>query len=201
MAELSNLPDQVLDLVERAAAALGRSDAWAALALEKTPALALGIAVMTMMLPLAVLGLALGRFGRTPRSPRPRAETIVRSGHAASPRTGALRTGTPATGEAPRWPADAWVEIVGGSIVWIGRRMVRIGRDDDNEIRLPAGTVHRHHAVIHHTEDADFMIKDLSSADGNGVVVNGRRVGTARLRHGDTVMLGEAILKFHLRPA
>lgn len=79
--------------------------------------------------------------------------------------------------------------------------MVRIGRDDDNEISLPVGTVHRHHAVIHHTDDAEFMIQDLSSADGNGVIVNGQRVGRVRLNHGDTVELGEAVLRFHLQSA
>lgn len=185
------MADTLISEFERVVAILRHGEAMAALAFEKTPALAFGITVMLAFLPLAVFGLAIGRMRTAHFSPRSSHESVVRT-----------RTpGATQTGEAPRWPADAWIEIVGGSIVWIGRRMVRIGRDADNEISIPAGTVHRHHAVIHHTEDADFMIRDLSSAEGNGVVVNGRRVGAARLRHGDTVVLGEAVLKFHLRPA
>jgi hypothetical protein len=154
-------------------------EVWAALAFEKAPALALGMAVMVAMLPLTAVGLALRR-----RSP---------SSSARPPQTAS-------SGALVGWPADAWIELAGGAVYKIGRRMVRIGRDDDNEIQIGAGSVHRHHAVIHRSEDAEFVIQDLSSAEGNGVVVNGRRVGSAALRHGDTVVLGDAILKFHLAP-
>ncbi len=190
MPDVSDLVDMLAAALEHAVALLRDSEVWLAIGFEKAPALVIGIAVMLALLPLTIIGRVLLRLRY-------------------SDLTLALRRGRPhpddttgRTADIAQWPADAWVELSGDvdrSSYWIGRRMVRIGRDDDNEIQLPIGTVHRHHAVIHHTDDAEFMIKDLSSADGNGVVVNGKRVGEARLRHGDTVVLGEAVLKFHLQ--
>lgn len=190
MPDTSDLVDMLAALIERVVALAREGEIWLTAGLDKTPALVIGIGVMLALLPLAVIGRVLHRMRF-------------------SDLTLAIRRGRPApddqtsrTSEVAQWPADAWVELTGSgdrTSYWIGRRMVRIGRDDDNEIQLPLGTVHRHHAVIHHTDDAEFMIKDLSSATGNGVVVNGKRVGEARLRHGDTVMLGEAVLRFHLQ--
>lgn len=191
MPDLSDIVDLLFGLVERALIVAQQAESWAAMAFEKAPALALGTALMLALLPLTAVGLAMRRA------------RISGSSRAFDSR-GGLRdkqSVTRGTSDAARWPADAWIELDGGKTYWVGRRMVRIGRGDDNEIRLRTGTVHRHHAVIHHTEDAEFMIKDLSSVEGNGVVVNGRRVGEARLRHGDTLVLGEAVLKFHLQPA
>lgn len=168
------------------------AEVWLDVGFAKAPALVIGIAAMLALLPLTLAGRLL-------------------AGWRYSELTLALRRGRPLredetsqTTAVPQWPADAWIELTDRgdqSTFWIGRRMVRIGRDDDNELQLPIGTVHRRHAVIVHTDDAEFLIKDLSSADGNGVVVNGKRVGEARLRNGDTVMLGEAVLKFHLQLA
>jgi pSer/pThr/pTyr-binding forkhead associated (FHA) protein len=62
-------------------------------------------------------------------------------------------------------------------------------------------TVHRYHAAVHRTDDAEFVITDLSSAGGNGVKVNGRAVSEARLEDGDVIELGLARLKFSARPA
>lgn len=191
MPDLSDIVDLIAAGVEHSVVLLRQGEVWAAVAFDKAPALALGMAGMLALLPLTVVGLAVRRARLPAMGP-----LLTRRGA-----TRGSRNATSGTTEAARWPADAWIELAGGKIFWIGRRMVRIGRDDDNEIRLGAGTVHRHHAIIHHTEDAEFMIKDLSSSDGNGVVLNGRRVGEARLRHGDTVILGDEVLKFHLQPA
>lgn len=188
MPDVSDLADMMAAALELAVAFLREAEVWLTIGLDRAPALLIGMGAMLALLPLCLIG-----------------RLLIRSRY--SELTLALRRGRPhpdaagPTPEVAHWPADAWVELAGNgtrSSFWIGRRMVRIGRGDDNEIQLPLGTVHRHHAVIHHTDDAEFMIKDLSSADGNGVVVNGRRVGEARLNHGDTVMLGEAVLKFHL---
>ena len=70
--------------------------------------------------------------------------------------------------------------------------MISIGRHQDNVIRLPDSTVHRYHAVIHRTEDARFVITDLSGEDGNGVRVNGARLAQAALADGDLIELGKA---------
>ena len=57
-------------------------------------------------------------------------------------------------------------------------------------------TVHRYHAVIRRTTDGDVVITDLSGADGNGVLINGKRIGEARLVKGDVIGIGEVKLKF-----
>ncbi len=81
----------------------------------------------------------------------------------------------------------------------IGRSLVRIGRESDNDIRLSAKTVHRYHAVIRRTTDGEVVITDLSGAQGNGVRINGTRVDEARLKKGDVINVGEVRLKFSSR--
>jgi pSer/pThr/pTyr-binding forkhead associated (FHA) protein len=83
----------------------------------------------------------------------------------------------------------------------IDRTMVRIGREEDNDICLSAHTVHRYHAVIRRTTEGEVVITDLSGDDGNGVLVNGVRVSEARLTKGDTIKVGEVKLRFDERPA
>lgn len=194
MRDSSDMADVPVRLADTAQAALRHAEAWLATALERAPALVLGVAFVMALVPLGILGGLLLRRRREGAADAAETETE------ADPAPGRGARSFPKT-EVARWPADAWVEIGDDAKYWIGRRTVRIGRDDDNEIRLDVRTVHRHHAVIHRTEDADFVIKDLSSADGNGVMVNGKRVGEARLNNGDLVVLGDAVLKFHLQPA
>ena len=79
--------------------------------------------------------------------------------------------------------------------------MVRIGRHEENDVRFGHKTVHRYHAVVHHTADGEFIIKDLSGANGNGVYVNGARVGERPLAPGDLVELGAIRLRFEARHA
>lgn len=80
-----------------------------------------------------------------------------------------------------------------------GALMVRIGREDDNDVCLTDPTVHRYHAVISWSPDAGFVISDLSSSDGNGVIVNDERVRRQRLNDGDIITLGTSKLTFRLR--
>lgn len=97
----------------------------------------------------------------------------------------------------------AWVSVEGKAAAPhpLDASLVRIGRHDDNDIRLPYSSVHRYHAVIHRTPEAHFVITDLTGRDGNGVVVNGERQIQARLASGDLIELGEARLKFECTPA
>ena len=44
------------------------------------------------------------------------------------------------------------------------------------------------------------VVTDLSGADGNGVLINGTRVGEGRLTQGDIVGIGEVRLKYDARP-
>lgn len=74
--------------------------------------------------------------------------------------------------------------------------LARIGREEDNEIRLMHPTVHRYHAMIRRDLAEGYEIADLSDEAGNGVLVNGERVAHRRLQHGDVIALGAARLLF-----
>lgn len=103
------------------------------------------------------------------------------------------------TGETPQLPGHAYLEVVGsrGARFTILRDMLRIGREEDNDIRIPSGAVHRYHAAIHRVDLGSYRITDLSGVEGNGVVVNGQRCADARLYDGDMIELGPGRLRFH----
>ncbi len=103
------------------------------------------------------------------------------------------------SGETPQLPGHAYLEVVGnrGARFAILRDMLRIGREEDNDIRIPSGAVHRYHAAIHRVDLGAYRITDLSGIEGNGVVVNGQRCADARLYDGDMIELGPGRLRFH----
>ncbi len=74
--------------------------------------------------------------------------------------------------------------------------MVRIGREEDNEIQLTHPTVHRYHALISRSFEDGYEIADLSDFQGNGVLINGVKVSHRRLFDGDVISLGAARLRF-----
>ncbi len=107
----------------------------------------------------------------------------------------------PATG-LPSISSQAWLTIEGkgyGTMPLAGHT-VRIGRHQDNDIRLTDSSVHRYHAVIERTPEEAFVIIDLSGKDGNGVLVNGARTAQALLADGDVIELGRMKLKFESAP-
>jgi hypothetical protein len=176
------------------------ADAWLQLhswfgdSFSRAPALMLVLAVLMALPPLAIAGLMMRRQRRSPDS------TVLIS--RPSLRGGAVqRSGVTARNEVSAWPTEAWVEFAGSSQRYvIGRAMLRIGRETDNDICRSEKTVHRYHAVIRRTTDGDVVITDLSGADGNGVLINGKRVGEGRLGKGDVISIGEVKLKFDSRP-
>jgi hypothetical protein len=76
------------------------------------------------------------------------------------------------------------------------RDMLRIGREEDNDIRIPRRGVHRYHAAIHREDYDDWHITDLSGLESHGLIVNGRRCREARLNDGDLIQLGPGKLRF-----
>jgi len=78
------------------------------------------------------------------------------------------------------------------------RDMLRIGREDDNDIRIPSRYVHRYHAAIHREDYDDWHITDLTGVESNGLIVNGKRCCEARLRDGDLIQLGPGKLRFRV---
>lgn len=174
---------------------------WVAASYARAPALVLGLAALLLVPPLALIGLwARGREADVTAEiseAQTRVQRVRRTTSTAEPRDGVR------TGHIPLRPLEAWVEVVGEVVsdapdqrYSLARTLLRIGRETDNDICLQDITVHRYHAAIHRTEDAEFVITDLSSAGGNGVVVNGRAVAEARLASGDMIELGNARLKF-----
>jgi hypothetical protein len=69
-----------------------------------------------------------------------------------------------------------------------------IGRATGADCVLRDPNVSRHHAELRRSPSGDWTIADLGST--NGVKVNGRRVGSTRLRPGDEVTLGTTTFVF-----
>jgi hypothetical protein len=109
-----------------------------------------------------------------PRSPPPAAESV-------------------APPPAPLVATRAIVDVDGRCYVLEGPRAT-IGRSRDADCVLRDPNVSRHHAELHRSPAGDWTIADLGST--NGVKVNGRRVGSTRLRSGDQVTLGTTTFVF-----
>ncbi len=74
---------------------------------------------------------------------------------------------------------------------------LHIGRDQDADLALDDDQVSRNHAVISQGEDIPSpMITDLDSF--NGTFVNGQRITSAELGHGDIVRVGSHVLMIQL---
>ena len=76
-------------------------------------------------------------------------------------------------------------------------RLTSLGRSVENEISLDDITVSRRHAVLEHTRDG-FTVHDNGSL--NGTYVNGERITTALLGHGDELQVGKFHFLFLLGP-
>jgi hypothetical protein len=74
--------------------------------------------------------------------------------------------------------------------------VIRLGRHETNDIRLAHASIHRHHAVIHHADDAAYAITDVSGISGNGLHINGQRIHASNLVAGDVITLGDVSLTF-----
>jgi hypothetical protein len=69
-----------------------------------------------------------------------------------------------------------------------------IGRSRDADCVVRDPNVSRHHAELRRSPTGEWTIADLGST--NGVKVNGRRVGSTRLKAGDQVTLGTTTFRF-----
>ena len=167
---------------------------WVSEGYQRAPALMLGLSVLLAVPPLALAG----RLASRRRHPPETTQLIGRRSSRDKPRPRLTTVRT----EVSAWPTQAWVEVESqpGKRYVIGRTLVRIGREEDNDICLAANTVHRYHAVIRRTTDGEVLITDLSGEEGNGVVVNGTQVAEARLKQGDAIRVGEVKLRFDAQP-
>ncbi|MBL8607835.1 MAG: FHA domain-containing protein, partial [Myxococcales bacterium] len=69
-----------------------------------------------------------------------------------------------------------------------------VGRGEDVDVRLNHTSVSRHHCAIDALDGGQFEVLDSGSA--NGIRVNGQEVKKALLAPGDTIELGDLILKY-----
>jgi len=79
-----------------------------------------------------------------------------------------------------------------GIVHVLGRRTT-IGRTPDNDLRINAEWISRHHAVVLQTS-VGTVLEDLNST--NGVLVNGLRVARRQLEAGDLVTFGKSNFRF-----
>ncbi len=174
-----------------------RLRAWILRNYRRAPALMLGLAAIVALPMLAVLGLIVRRLF-SPRAAPGRAVAPAPIGGHVGPATTVTRRRDGLT-----WPVDAWIEVDGdrGTRRPIVHDLMRIGREADNEIVLEDEHVHRYHAAIRRTEDAEILVVDLSPPDGAGVLLNGTKVSEARLRNDDVIILGGTRLRIIARPS
>lgn len=157
------------------------------------PALMLGLAMLIAVPVLAIASRTAVVLRRSPEATRRwRGSKVLEgdvkvamaenAGEAAIPRSG-----------------HAFLEIVGAANARFAilSDMLRIGREDDNDIRIPSSRVHRYHAAILREEFGCYHITDLTGFDGDGVLVNGKRCAQAQLNDGDVIELGPGCLRFH----
>jgi two-component system, cell cycle response regulator len=101
----------------------------------------------------------------------------------------------------PRMPAErapaCVVMIHGGQLgrrITLPDREITLGRDDDNFVHIALETISRRHARLF-VENGAHSIEDLGST--NGTFVNEQEIAhPIRLRNGDLVRCGSAVLKF-----
>jgi len=79
-----------------------------------------------------------------------------------------------------------------GIVQLLGKRTT-IGRTPDNDIRIDADFISRHHAVVL-VNGASTILEDLNST--NGSFVNGARISRRALMEGDLVTLGKSEFRF-----
>lgn len=95
-----------------------------------------------------------------------------------------------------------WIEVegvgAGAAKARLDGEMLRIGRERDNDICLDARSVHRYHALVHRTSEQEVLITDLSGEHGNGMWVNGTRLQSVALHHGDRIQLGQVRLRYEM---
>ena len=75
------------------------------------------------------------------------------------------------------------------------RQVVRVGRVPSNELHITVNGISRQHAEFRYDpQRAVWVVTDLESS--NGTWVNGTRVPSSVLTHGDTLLIGECRLEF-----
>lgn len=79
----------------------------------------------------------------------------------------------------------------------INKPVIKVGRNEDNDVVLNSQTVSKYHAEIRFT-GAAFEIVNKSTSYKQGIVVNGQFFQKVTLKSGDVISLGEAVITFYV---
>jgi pSer/pThr/pTyr-binding forkhead associated (FHA) protein len=85
-----------------------------------------------------------------------------------------------------------------GEVFRLGSDEVTVGRDSENTVSIPDGTISRRHCAFSR-DPAGWRVRDLGSS--NGTFVNDVQVHSHVLADGDHVTAGESVLLFVHGPA
>jgi FhaA, N-terminal domain/FHA domain len=142
--------------------------------------------------------LRLGEFGIQTRLVKPPAHE---GGSPSQGEEGHTMVYSAVRGAAPAEGASGRAQVATRAVVSLDdRRYVlegpraTLGRSKDADCVLRDPNVSRHHAELRRSPGGEWTIADLGST--NGVKVNDRRVGSARLNAGDRVTLGTTTFRF-----
>lgn len=162
---------------------IARTWHWIETKYAESPALIMGLGIALVLPVIATAGvlvrLALG--------------TALRRDHAVET--------TPRTQPLSSWRQNARLELADRTSYQISQAIVRIGREVDNDLCLSHPTVHRYHAVLERSPEAEFVISYIGDPDHPGLLVNGEAVQRQRLRGGEALQLGAIELRFSVSPA
>jgi pSer/pThr/pTyr-binding forkhead associated (FHA) protein len=165
-------------------------------AYQRAPVLVLALSALVILPTVALISLAMQSGTR-----RLNREIALRAAERRGETESTIKE-IPETAATSAPQSQGWLTVVGrpGGPTPLAGDLIRIGRQEDNDIRLADRSVHRYHAVIERTADEDFMIKDISGQVGSGVRINGEPKAEARLVDGDVIELGRMRLKFENAP-
>jgi pSer/pThr/pTyr-binding forkhead associated (FHA) protein len=95
-------------------------------------------------------------------------------------------------------PPMVMLEFKGKEIgTWIlDKPVMNIGRTADNDIVIDNLAVSRLHAVLE-KDKGNYYVRDCDSL--NGTLVNDKKVGRAKLHHGDEIVIGKHKLRIHVQ--
>jgi len=172
---------------------------------QRVPTLMLGLAALILFPVISIVSAliqSVSARSATTQSPQVKTERTATHAFGAKGNAKPVSDRIACKAGRPVWPSKAMVELRDPTgqrhpaRIPLSQPVVQIGRSDDADIIIQDPTVHRHHATIHCTEDAEYMVTDMSAGTGNGVVVNGHPVFQHQIFDGDEIRLGRARLMF-----